>query len=88
MTYRLELAGRAERYFNRLDASMKARVSLRFKEILADPFNQDVGKPLVGKQGLRSSRVGSLRILYRVYDEQILVLVERIAPRGQVYRDL
>lgn len=88
MNYRLQLAGRAERYFNRLDAVMKERVTLRLVEILADPLDPDIGKPLVGKRGLRSSRVGNLRILYRVYQDEILVLIERIGPRGQVYRDL
>ncbi|MBA4179477.1 MAG: hypothetical protein C0506_02715 [Anaerolinea sp.] len=88
MIYRLRISREAERYLARLDAVMQRRVQRRIDQIVASPLDGDVAKPLVGRQGLRTSRVGSLRIVYRVIDSEILVLIERIAPRGQVYRDL
>ncbi len=54
-----------------------------------DRLGQDpaAGKPLAGPlSGHRSLRVGSLRIVYRLDEEDQAVLVLDIAQRGGVYR--
>ena len=40
-------------------------------------------RPLAGRPGYRS-RVGKWRVIYRIADDALLV--ERIAPRGKVYK--
>lgn len=46
-----------------------------------------VGKPLrANLEGLHSARRGSFRIIYRIDDEQIKVLIVTIEHRGDVYR--
>lgn len=47
------------------------------------------GKPLQGPLvGLRSLRVGDIRIVYRFEAAQLLVFVLDIGRRGKAYRDL
>lgn len=59
----------------------KARASL--KTILADPSS---GKPLKGElAGLRSFRVGTFRIIYRV--TRNVVEIVAIGPRGRIYEE-
>lgn len=41
-------------------------------------------KPLKGRKEQRSARVGSLRILFRVNDLNIIVAA--IGPRGEIYK--
>ncbi len=49
--------------------------------------NPDSGKPLTGPlAGHRSTRVGSLRIVYRFDQADDVVLVLDMAQRGDVYR--
>ncbi len=62
-------------------------MTARFELLCSDPFNSSYSKRLQGSE-LRSSRVGELRIVYAVYEDEILVFIERIGPRGQVYRGL
>jgi len=62
-----------------------ARVERALDELVSEP---DAGKPLQGPlAGLRSFRVGPLRIIYRFLKDQLLVFVLDIEQRGRVYRD-
>ncbi len=88
MNYRLRLSRDAERYFARLDRTTQERVRSRLREIATDPLAPGVSKSLVNAGHERSSRVGGLRILYFVLRDEQVVLIEEIAPRGQVYRRL
>ena len=59
--------------------------SLPKLDALAEHPTEAGSKPLQGYQG-RAARIGGLRLIYRFDDTRLYVL--RIAPRGQVYRNL
>ena len=45
------------------------------------------GSPLKGElRGLRRLRVGNYRVVYEVLDDELVVLVVRVAHRGNAYR--
>jgi mRNA interferase RelE/StbE len=53
-------------------------------EIASDPYK---GKPLEGVyEGMRSWRVGDWRIIYRIYKQQLLVLIIEVADRKEAYK--
>ena len=87
MSYRYALSPRADRYFARLDRPTQRRVADRLDELVADPFDPTISKRLQNRAGLRSARVGGLRILYQVQENDDLIRIEDIGPRGQIYRD-
>lgn len=86
MSYKVELSPAARRDLNRLPP----RVSSAVAEFLAGPLAANpyrVGRPLRGRfHGEWSARRGSYRVRHRIDDEQVLVLVVRIAHRADVYR--
>jgi len=50
-----------------------------------DPY--ELGKPLKGQyKGLWRYRVGDYRIIYRISDAEVLVLILRIAHRKESYK--
>ena len=52
--------------------------------IAKDPL---IGKPLVGVfKGVRSYRIGVIRILYKPYKDRLVVVVLDIAHRKEVYQ--
>jgi len=54
------------------------------EEIARNPLK---GKPLHGAlNGLRSERVGSLRIIYRIIKKELVVMIINLEHRKQVYR--
>ena len=74
----------AARYFERLDRTTQERIASKL-DALAEHPTEAGSKPLQGYQG-RAARIGGLRLIYRFDDTRLYVL--RIAPRGQVYRNL
>ncbi len=64
--------------------SLKKKVKSSLKMILSDPY---LGKALIDElAGLRSFRVSSFRIIYRIKDPARIELVA-IGPRGRIYEE-
>jgi len=45
-------------------------------------------RKLVGYDDLYRLRVGDWRIIYAIQNEELIILVIKIAPRGEVYQDI
>ncbi len=62
------------------------RIEAKLRAIAEDPYaqNQNVTK-LKGKPGYRL-RVGDWRVIYKVIDDQVIILVLKVGPRGEIYR--
>ena len=68
----------------RMHPFLKKKVKTSLKTILSDP---DSGKALTKKlSGLRSFRIGSFRIIYRVQEPERIELVA-IGPRKKIYKE-
>lgn len=66
------------------DPRLRGRIVKALQGLEADPHPAGVRR-LVGQEGLMRLRVGDWRILYEVREREVLVLVVRIGPRGEVY---
>ena len=87
MTHHVDLSARARRD---LDVRLPTRIALAASAFIYGPLAENpmrVGKSLGGRlTGHRAARVGQYRVLYRVDDERVVVLVVTVAHRGVVYR--
>jgi mRNA-degrading endonuclease RelE of RelBE toxin-antitoxin system len=84
--YVIEWAPQAARQFRKIkDSALKQRIlAVLEDEIARDPL---IGKPLTFVfKGVRSYRLGRLRILYKPYKERLVVVVLRVEDRKRVYR--
>jgi len=73
--YAVELLPSAAKALSRLDRSVQLRVARRIDRLAVDP-RADGGK-LRGADDVWRSRVGDYRILYRIEDDRLVVLVYR-----------
>ena len=48
-------------------------------------LNHPAATPLVGRAGMWRIRTGDYRLLYEIHDDELLVLVIRVAHRRDVY---
>ena len=84
MSYRLTLAATAQRQLG----GLPERYALAIVEFMTGPLVDNplvVGKELQGPlTGLRSARRGVYRAIYRIDDDQVIVL--RVDHRSDVYR--
>jgi len=64
--------------------SLKRKVKSSLKMILSDPYS---GKTLIDElSGLKSFKVGTFRIIYRIKDPEQIELVA-IGPRERIYKE-
>jgi mRNA interferase RelE/StbE len=85
--YRVLLHRRAFRDYERQGAKTKARLDESFKHLQEDPFRGTQIKRLSGELShLYRYRIGQLRILYEVHENQKIVQVKAIASRGDIYK--
>ena len=85
-TYTIEWDRKAAKAFESIeDKKLKEHVLDALENIIArDPL---IGKPLAGPlKGVRSYRIGIIRILYKHYKDRLVVVVLDIAHRREVYR--
>ena len=85
MAYEVVLLRSAARELTDLPAEVQRRVTRAIDGLVDDPRPRG-SKPLVGGDGTWRVRVGDYRILYRVDDDRVEVLVIRIRHRSDAYR--
>jgi mRNA interferase RelE/StbE len=84
MRYEIRLSNRAARDLDGLDRRARQRIDGRLEQLAADPSDRRFSKELTNQRGLRSSRVGGWRIIFKVDGGHVFVVM--IERRGQVYR--
>ena len=86
MAYTVRFTATARRDLHRLPPRVVAAVvEFVFGDLAREP--RRVGKPLRRElAGLYSARRGPYRVLYRVDDDDSLVLIQRVDHRADVYR--
>ena len=85
--YRIELTSAALRDLKALPENVLRRVDRRILSLADNPWPRG-SKKLKGEESLYRVRVGDYRIIYRVEEEVLLILVIRIRHRRDVYRGL
>lgn len=81
--YSLIFTPEAKRDYDILRGKLKRQVDKALDRICKNPL---VGKPLGGElKGLRSERVATFRIVYRIYEKSVEVLILVIEHRKSVY---
>lgn len=86
MPYQLKLLPKIEKQLHRLPSSDRARVVKVMRSLVHDP-RPPVTTHLI--ENLYRIRIGSYRILYAVFDADVVVLVCKVARRSEsTYQDL
>ena len=82
--YAVEFLPSAAKALSKLERRTQVRIARRVDRLAVDPRADAV--KLIGADDIWRARVGDYRILYRIEDDRLLVLVIRIGHRREVYR--
>lgn len=82
--YEVRLRKTAEKYLNKLSGKMYRAIRAKIEELKTNPVPGDA-IPLKGYSDTYRIRLGSIRIIYEVYQDQLIILIIDIGQRGQVY---
>ena len=86
MPYTIEIARPARRQLQKLDPSIRKKVSKRIDRLADEPRPSSVVKLTDVAPPIYRIREGQYRVLYTINDDKLTVLVVRIGHRGEVYR--
>jgi mRNA interferase RelE/StbE len=85
--YKAQPHKRAAKYYKSLDDKTAKRINRAVEEIMKNPREGQHIKKLMGKyEGKYRYEVGGLRIIYRILEDEKVVLIEAIGPRGDIYK--
>ncbi len=83
--WRIQFSRQAQKTLRRLDRVLRTRLDKAIQELAHNPFPTNSRK-LVGAENDYRLRIGNWRVIYTLYEQQVVILVVKIAPRGQVYK--
>lgn len=85
--YAVTFTRAAERALRKIDRPVQRRLLDSIEDLRDDP-RPPGARTLQGGQGLLRVRVGDYRVVYRVHDDELVVLVVTLGHRREVYRGI
>ena len=84
--YKLLFAKEAQKTLLRLPRDTAVLVRQKLEQLAVDPYAPNVNaRKLQGRKGYRL-RIGDWRVIYEIRNDELIILVLKIAQRGDVYR--
>lgn len=87
MTYDIELSKIAVKNLAKIPRKDLVRIQIKIDTLTIEPRPIDL-KKIEGETNLYRIRCGKYRILYRIFEEKILVLIVNVDHRQSVYKNL
>lgn len=84
--YTIAYSKEAAKSLERMPRNMAQLIREKLEIIAVDPYaDHPNAKKLQGREGYRL-RVGDWRVIYKMQNEQLIVLVLKIASHGEIYK--
>jgi mRNA interferase RelE/StbE len=84
--YKIVIKKEAAKSLNKMPHNTANLIRQKLETIAANPYAEHPNsKKLQGRDGYRL-RVGDWRVIYEIQNDKLVILVLRVAPRGEVYR--
>jgi mRNA interferase RelE/StbE len=83
--YEVQIAPAAQKELNRLPTQQRKRVEAAIVALAEIPRPNGCRK-LQGIDDVYRIRVGNYRVIYRIYDNELVVLVVSVGDRKDIYR--
>ena len=87
MRYEVRFKASAWKAFRKLQGEIRGRVSEALLELAENPRPSGV-KKLAGREPYYRIRVRDYRVIYEIQDQVLVVLILKVGPRRDVYRNL
>lgn len=84
--YKLKYRRQARNYLARLSFKIKFEIVEKLHELARDPDNPALDTKALTEQTVFRLRVGQFRIVYTRQEDQLIIEIVRVRPRGDVYK--
>lgn len=86
MIYQVHIFPGPRKTLKKLDRILSGRIIKRLEELAQDPFNPRISRQMETDPGVRYSRVGDWRIIYRVNETERTLDIMAVRPRSSAYK--
>jgi mRNA interferase RelE/StbE len=86
-SYKIEIKKSAQKEIRKLPLEIREKVVSIINQLYDDPVPTEAQK-IKGSDNIYRIRQGAYRIVYRLYKNELLVIVIRVRHRKDVYQDL
>jgi mRNA interferase RelE/StbE len=86
--YSVRISPAADREIRKLDRPIQERILKKLDDLEQEPRPNGVEKLAGGSEARYRVRVGDFRIVYRIDDDVLTVLVLKVGNRKEIYRSL
>jgi mRNA interferase RelE/StbE len=86
--FKVELSSKAKKFYVTCSKDLALRLDVCFEELESDPYRGPHIKRLKTRphERLYRYRVGDHRVIYEIFDREVIVLVVKIAKRADAYK--
>jgi mRNA interferase RelE/StbE len=84
--YRILFTRNADKALRKVPCNIAQRIRERLDQIAAAPYVHHPNTTRLQNRPSYRLRVGDWRVIYKIEDEELIILVLRIGPRGEAYR--
>lgn len=85
--YQIHIGREPQKILKRCPADLLRRLMAAIKKLATEPRPSGC-KKLVGKYDHWRIRVGDWRITYTIQDDELIIVIVEVSPRGGAYRSL
>jgi mRNA interferase RelE/StbE len=88
--FQVVLSSKARKFYLNCPKDLARRLDNCFEELESDPYRgSNIKRLKTGpKERLYRYRIGDFRIIYEVFEREIVVLIVKIAKREDAYKDI
>lgn len=85
--YKLELTKKVVRFIDSRTPREKIKITKTLAKLCEDPYRNDLNiKKLQGSSEVFRLRIGYYRVLYKIYDEALVILAFKAGHRKDIYK--
>jgi mRNA interferase RelE/StbE len=88
MKYKIEFSYLSLKNLKKISKEDSIRILRKIETLQPDPFPINGCKKIQGEENLYRIRSGDYRILYRVFEAKIIILILNIGHRKDIYKNL
>ncbi len=85
MTYKIDIKQSAQKELAKLPKKIAEKIIIKIR-LLADDPRPNGCKKLTGKTNSYRFRVNNYRVVYSIYDQQLIIQVIKIGHRKKIYK--
>lgn len=86
--YTLKLSKSAKKLLDKNDKNTRRRIIEVLHGLTEEPYSYKGSVKLMGYENIYRARVGKYRIIYEIFNHKLIIFIQDIDSRGEVYKNL